>query len=75
MPPLNWRLSIEGGPTLIVDAVGAILGANAVAVSGAALIFIKTVGLKSPGAGANGQSDTVFSFLSAPVLKTAPGGQ
>ncbi|WP_146151449.1 hypothetical protein [Pseudomonas sp. R9.37] len=32
MPPLNWRLSIEGWPTLIVDAVGAILGANADAV-------------------------------------------
>jgi len=33
MPPLNWRLSIEGWPTLIVDAMGAILGANAVTVS------------------------------------------
>jgi hypothetical protein len=46
MPPLNWRLSIEGWPTFIVDAMGAILGGKTLAVSGTDLE--KTTGAKSP---------------------------
>ncbi|WP_141688958.1 hypothetical protein [Pseudomonas sp. 24 E 13] len=75
MPPLNWRLSIEGWPTLIVDAVGAILGANAVAVSFPAADQQKPVAPETCDPGAGAPSDTVFSAPSASVSKTARSGQ